>query len=289
MYARYTSITACHGAKAWEQFCSDLCAGLGVGCSAIRLELARVAGESLEARARSARSARPQGAARGRAQACPPLRPAVADRPGPKPGSAATGCAGTPRRKAWPRCPNGAAPGTVAATGGHCCGQRATKLLPERAAAEAGWIEDESNTDPATSEIFAHAGIAAAGGRVFPDTAPASSPVPRRMRRKAAQLLDQRRSRRGGGTSIIAGCALALLNWARCAPAICCAGYWLAWTLQCRRAAEFIRQAFEAVQDRHPALRLEGAQCPALGRRSMSGLVCGPSAEAFLAAWRGQQ
>ena len=273
-------------ADAWEKFCCDTCAALGVGFSAVRLGLARVAGESLEAQARKARYAALEGAAAESGTGIIALAQHADDQAETVllqllRGAAAKGLAAMPE---W-RC-----------TGAGYCYWRPLLQTTRNEIVEYArrrglhWIEDESNANPVYKRNFLRAQVLPrleegfSGYRTSLSRAAAHAA-------EAAQLLDQladldaAAAVDGDRVSLAALRELGALR-ARNLLRRILARRGLA-VPPGERLAEFIRQAFEAAKDRHPALKLEGHNV-LRADGGYVGLVCVPPSEPFAAAWHGE-
>ncbi|MFS8086460.1 MAG: tRNA lysidine(34) synthetase TilS [Acidobacteriota bacterium] len=273
-------------ADAWERFCSEACAVLGVRFSTVAVGLAREPGESLEAQARKARYSALAGAA---AQSGARII-AIAQHADDQAetvllqllrGAAAKGLAAMPEWRS---------------AGNDCWHWRPLLQATRNDIADHAlrhhlrWIEDESNADPAHKRNFLRAHVLPRLEDGFPGyrsslaRAAAHAAV-------AAQLLDQLADLDAGvavADDRVALAALRNLGALR-------AGNLLRWMLAQRglavppseRLAEFIRQAFEASQDRLPALELGGRRV----LRAEGGhitLGCTPLPDAGPTIWQGE-
>jgi tRNA(Ile)-lysidine synthase len=273
-------------ADAWEKFCSDACAALGVGFSAVRLGLARVAGESLEAQARKARYAALEDAAAEAGTGIIALAQHADDQAETVllqllRGAAAKGLAAMPE---W-RC-----------TGSGCCYWRPLLQTTRKEIVEYArrhglrWIEDESNANTTYKRNFLRAQVLPRLEEGFPGYRTSLVRAAAHAA-DAAQLLDQLAD--VDAAAAVEGDRVSLAALRELGPLR--ARNLLRRILARRglpvppgeRLAEFIRQALEAAKDRHPALKLEGHHI----LRADGGYValdCAPSSGPFLATWHGE-
>ena len=273
-------------AAAWEQFCVETCAMLGVGCVALRLGLVHQAGDSLEAQARTARYAALERAATDLGAGVIALAQHADDQAETVllqllRGAGAKGLSGMAE---W-RCP-----------GRGCCHWRpllhASRLdIVEYARAHGlRWIEDESNTDPAHKRNFLRAEVLPRLQDGFPGYRTSLSRSAANAA-EAAQLLDQLADL--DTAAIAAGeglpvAALRKLGSARTANLLRrnLAQRGIAVPAS-ERLREFIRQAFEAGTDRHPTLRLD-SECALAADSGQLTIVRLPPAAPILATWHGE-
>jgi tRNA(Ile)-lysidine synthase len=273
-------------ADAWEKFCSDACAALGVGFSAVRLGLARVAGESLEAQARKARYAALEDAAAESGTGIIALAQHADDQAETVllqllRGAAAKGLAAMPE---W-RC-----------TGSGCCYWRPLLQTTRKEIVEYAhqrglrWIEDESNANTTYKRNFLRAQVLPRLEEGFPGYR-ASLARAAAHAADAAQLLDQLANVDAAGAGDGDRVSLAALR--KLGPLR--ASNLLRWNLARRglavppgeRLAEFIRQTFKAAKDRHPALKL-GDHHVLHTEGGHVAVACAPSSGTFLATWHGE-
>jgi tRNA(Ile)-lysidine synthase len=273
-------------ADAWEKFCSDVCAALGVGFSAVRLRLARHAGESLEAQARKARYAALEGAAAESATGIIALAQHADDQAETVllqllRGAAAKGLAAMPE---W-RC-----------TGNGCCYWRPLLQTTRKEIVEYArrrglhWSEDESNANTTYKRNFLRAQVLPRLEEGFPGYRTSLGRAAAHAG-EAVELLDQladldaTAAVDGGRVSLAALRELGALRARNLLRRILARrGFAVP---PGERLAEFIRQVFEAARDRHPALKLEGHHV----LRADSGYValdCAPPSGPFLVAWHGE-
>ena len=273
-------------ADAWETFCVETCAMLGVGCTALRLGLVRRAGESLEARARTERYAALERVAADVGAGVIALAQHADDQAETVllqllRGAAAKGLAGMAE---W-RCPRRG-----------CCHWRpllhSTRMeIVDCAHAHAlRWIEDESNADPAHKRNFLRAQVLPRLQDGFPGYR-ASLSRSAASAAEASQLLDQladldAAAIAGGERLPVA--SLRILGGLR-------TGNLLRRMLAQRsiavpareRLREFIRQAFEAQEDRHPMLKLDG-ECALAAERGQLAIIRVQPLAPILAIWHGE-
>ena len=272
--------------ETWEKFCGDTCAALGVGLSVVRLQLARVAGESPEAQARDARYAALEGAAAESGTGVIALAQHADDQAETVllqllRGAAARGLAAMPE---W-RC-----------TGSGCCYWRPLlqttreeiARYARRARPALGRGRKQRRYDhkrnflraqilPRLEEGFP--GYRTSLGRAAAHAADAAQLLDQLADLDAAAAVENDRVSLAALRELGALRARNLLRriLARCGLAV----------PPGERLAEFVRQAFEAARDRHPALELERRHV----LRADGGhvvVVCAASAEPFLVAWHGE-
>ncbi len=273
-------------ADAWERFCGETSAALGVRCTAVRLGLLRRAGESLEAHARTARYAALEREALESGAGVIALAQHMDDQAETVllqllRGAAAKGLAGMAE---W-RCP-----------GRGCCHWRPLlhtsrmQIVGFARARGLRWIEDESNDDLSHKRNFLRTQVLPTLQDGFPGYRTSLSRAAASAA-EAAQLLDQLAEL--DGTAIAGGeylpvAALRTLGAMRTANL-------LRRLLSQRgiavpvgeRLREFIRQAFEAGEDRHPTLKLDG-ECALAAERGRLAVVRVPPAAPILATWHGE-
>ena len=273
-------------AVAWERFCSDLCAKLSVGYTALRLDLEMPAGASPEALAREARYAALDGAA---AESGIPVV-ALAHHADDQAetvllqllrGAAAKGLAAMPEWRST--------------DSGRCYWRPLLPATREAIVAYARrhrlhWIEDESNADISIRRNFLRARILPALASGFPGYRKSFARAAAHAA-NAADLLDELADRDAALAADGDGMSLAALREFGALRS----GNLLRRMLARRglgvppneRLAEFLRQAFSAAIDRHPALKVDGRHTlRAEGGRIL--LDSAPAFEPFLAVWRGE-
>jgi tRNA(Ile)-lysidine synthase len=273
-------------ADRWEKFCADACAALGIGFSAVRLRLARAAGESLEAQARTARYAAFESAAAASETAIIALAQHADDQAETVllqllRGAAAKGLAAMPE---WRR------------SRGGCCYWRPLLQATHKEIVEYArrhglrWIEDESNADSAYKRNFLRAQVLPRLEEGFPGYRTSLARTAAHSA-EAAELLDQLADLDAMAAVEGEHISLAALRELGASRAKNLMRRVLAQRGRAvppgERLAEFVRQAFEARHDRHPALQLDGHHV----LRADGGyvrIVCVPSTEPFLVAWRGE-
>ncbi|MBK8741599.1 MAG: tRNA lysidine(34) synthetase TilS [Betaproteobacteria bacterium] len=273
-------------ADAWERFCVETCATLGVSCTVVRLGLVRRAGESLEAQARTARYAALERAALELGAGVIALAQHVDDQAETVllqllRGAAAKGLAGMAE---WRRPRHG------------CCHWRPLlhsnrmDIVDSARARGLRWIEDESNADPSHKRNFLRTQVLPRLQDGFPGYRTSLSRSAANAA-EAAQLLDQladldAEAIAGGERLPVA--ALRKLGGLR-------TGNLLRRILAQRgiavpageRLREFIRQAFEAREDRHPMLELDG-ECALAAERGQLGIIRVQPPSPILATWHGE-
>ena len=252
----------------------------------MRLGLARVAGESLEAQARKARYAALEDAAAESGTGIIALAQHADDQAETVllqllRGAAAKGLAAMPE---W-RC-----------TGSGCCYWRPLLQTTRNEIVEYArrrglrWIEDESNANTTYKRNFLRAQVLPRLEEGFPGYRTSLARAAAHAA-EAAQLLDQladvdaAAAVDGDRVSLAALRELGALR-ARNLLRRILARRGLA-VPPGERLAEFIRQAFEAAKDRHPALKLEGPNFLRADGGHLA-LVCAPASGPFQAAWHGE-
>ncbi len=273
-------------AAAWEDFCSELCTTIGVGYGAIRLDLDRQPGASLEALAREARYAALEGAAAESGTTVIALAHHADDQAETVMlqllrGSAVKGLAAMPE---WRSADEGCSywrPLLQARREDIVAFARRHRLR---------WIEDESNANIALKRNFLRAQVLPVLESGFPGyrNSLARAAV---HAADAAMLLDELADRDAVAAADGDGLVLAALREFGALRS----GNVLRRMLARRglrvppseRLAEFIRQAFTAAPDRHPALLVDQGHMLRAERGRVLLERTSPSAP-FLAVWRAE-
>lgn len=270
----------------WEEFCSRTCSAHGIGLSLVRLRLVRHAGQSLEAQARSARYAALESAAADLGAGIVALAQHADDQAETVllqllRGAAAKGLSAMAE---WRR------------AGAGCAWWRpllrSTRVEIVGCARQAGleWVEDESNADPAFRRNFLRAQVLPRLELGFPGYRTSLARTATHAV-EAAQLLDQLADLDAAAVAHGDRIPLTALRELGALRASNLLRRMLAQRGHAvppgERLAEFLRQAFGAAHDRHPALSLKEGHLLCADRGQVS-IVLAPPAAPFELMWRGE-